>query len=564
MLISAQCRLRVVGADRHPERSEGSPPTRSFAVFAAQDDVWIVAAWLAAIAIATPRGNFPRDDDWDFALATWRFARTGHFVFTPFTAVSLRAQVLWGALWTRLFGESFDVLRLSTLVLAALTLVVVHRTLAHLGAGRFARVIGTLALGFHPFFAWSACTYMTEVPFVFASAVALYFFVREMPVAGSAAIVVSWFVRQTGVAWALAALAAARNRRWAAAALSTIALFVALLIFKIEWLSGAPAEFGVHFRMWRESSFRLPQQLSIAYHWFDFNARNSGLFFLPLVAPLIFVLRRRWIPFAVVAVVLFVRAQSLINAGLPMPYFVTPFCCDVFGGNVLADFGLGPVTLKGTYPVRLAMGVRLLLTYGSVVAGALLVGGGTPPGQPPGRRRAQLFVLFGTLALLGSGLYVDRYALDSAWALAVALPLVVPWERRAARIVACVALAALAIFDVCAIHDDFAWNRARWAAFEGLRARGVAVGDIDAGAEPWYLHEIANADRRTRRLFQFGIPPRKYVVAFAPLRGYTVIETMPFRSWLGLREEKLYMLRRAAVSAAGPAASSPPDAGRVP
>src|SRR5436305_8290496 len=107
----------------------------------------IVAIWAAAIAFVNPRGNFPIDDDWDFALATWRFAQTGHFHFTAFTAVSLRAQVLWGALWVRLFGESFDVLRASTLVLAALTIAVVHRTLAHAGAGRFARIAGALALG---------------------------------------------------------------------------------------------------------------------------------------------------------------------------------------------------------------------------------------------------------------------------------------------------------------------------------------------------------------------------------------------------------------------------------
>src|SRR5436305_3248157 len=104
----------------------------------------IVAIWAAAIAFVNPRGNFPIDDDWDFALATWRFARTGHFQFTAFTAVSLRAQVLWGALWTRIFGESFNVLRMSTIVLAAATLVIVHRTLLQAGVPRFGRVIASL------------------------------------------------------------------------------------------------------------------------------------------------------------------------------------------------------------------------------------------------------------------------------------------------------------------------------------------------------------------------------------------------------------------------------------
>ena len=82
----------------------------------------VLGVWAAAIAIIHPRGEFPILDDWDFSIATWNFARTGHFHFTPFTAVSLRAMVLWGAAWTRLFGESFEVLRASTLTLAAITI----------------------------------------------------------------------------------------------------------------------------------------------------------------------------------------------------------------------------------------------------------------------------------------------------------------------------------------------------------------------------------------------------------------------------------------------------------
>lgn len=104
-----------------------------------------IAIWAAAIALVQPRGNFPINDDWDFAIATWRFAETGHFHFTPFTAVSLRAQVVWGAAWTRLFGESFNVLRASTILLAALLIGVVYFSLRRAGVERVPRLLGTLA-----------------------------------------------------------------------------------------------------------------------------------------------------------------------------------------------------------------------------------------------------------------------------------------------------------------------------------------------------------------------------------------------------------------------------------
>src|SRR5512141_664103 len=103
----------------------------------------IVALWAAAIALIQPRGNFPLNDDWDFALATWDFARTGTFHFTNFTAVSLRAQVIWGALWTRALGESFELLRASTLVLAALLIAIIFFVLRRAGASRALRAAAT-------------------------------------------------------------------------------------------------------------------------------------------------------------------------------------------------------------------------------------------------------------------------------------------------------------------------------------------------------------------------------------------------------------------------------------
>jgi hypothetical protein len=102
----------------------------------------------------------------------------GQFAFTKFTAVSLRAQVIWGALWTRMFGESFEVLRASTLFPAVVAIVVVHRILLRAGAPGWGRVVGTL----------------------------------------------------------------------------TMLAFIGLLLFKRQWVTGSPAEFAIHYRVWQESS----------------------------------------------------------------------------------------------------------------------------------------------------------------------------------------------------------------------------------------------------------------------------------------------------------------------
>src|SRR5260370_28146160 len=126
--------------------------------------------------------------------------------------------------------------------------------------------------------------------------------------------------------------------------------------------------------MWGESSFRLPQQIEVASHWFVCNAQNSALFFLPLVAPLALLRRSRAQIAILVAVtlVIFARVQSLISAGHPMPYFSNPFCCDIFAGNIFENFGLGAQTLAGAYPFVMPYAARLVLTYASVLLAGLL------------------------------------------------------------------------------------------------------------------------------------------------------------------------------------------------
>jgi hypothetical protein len=150
--------------------------------------------------------------------------------------------------------------------------------------------------------------------------------------------------------------------------------------------------------------------------------------------------------------------------------------------------------------------------------------------------------LFGSLILFGSGLYVDRYSLDSAWPLVIALPLMVPWQSRPVRAIAVAALIIVGIFSTLATQEYFSWNRARWQAIADLRARGIAMTSINAGSEPFYLYELSHGDQRMRRIHQFGVGERPYTVAFEPLRGKRVIARYPYRGWFGLHEGSVLVL----------------------
>jgi hypothetical protein len=535
----------------------------------------LLAVFAVAVILIRPQGDFPLNDDWDFALPTWHFARTGQFHFSQFTAVSLRALVLWGSLWTRAFGQSFEVLRASTLTLSAATIVVVNHILARGGIARSLRIVTTLAFMFHPIFIWASCTYMTEVPYVLASMLAFLFFYRGIAeerigfiVAGCIAAFVACFVRETGVEILGAALivlliAQPRHRRTAAITIGiAIALFSAIFLFKRDWLTGSPVELNNHFKMWTESTFRTTEQAALVADYTTWNAQNVALFFLPLSLPLLLA-RRRWsrgemVLAGVMAIPIFARVYDAVSRGFPMPYFSTTG--NFMPGNILTNWGLGPPTMSEVwsgrydYPFTASMPWRLALTWGSALLAAVVVATiviAVARRPTTFTLLAAAFAAAGTAGLYASGLYVDRYSWDSAWSVGLLLPIFVPWERRAVRAIAIAALVAVAVFDVGSMQEYFSWNRARWTAYRQLLARGVPPADIDGGSEPFNLYQIAGVSQKRRRQLIFAHPPRQYVISFHLLPGMHPEKEVPFEGWFGCHRGVVYVLRRTVSGTSG-------------
>ena len=72
---------------------------------------------LAALGI-NPLRECPQIDDWAYAATVWHWLDTGQYRLNEWIAANPPFQIAWGALFCRLFGESFAVLRISTIGLA--------------------------------------------------------------------------------------------------------------------------------------------------------------------------------------------------------------------------------------------------------------------------------------------------------------------------------------------------------------------------------------------------------------------------------------------------------------
>lgn len=537
-----------------------------------RDKLFLLLLFLLVVVMVDPRGDFPLNDDWNFALATWHFADTGEFRFSRLTAMSLRAQVLWGALWTLAAGKSFEVLRASTLVLAAGVLWLLNLLLAFAGVGRTTRWIACAAMLFHPLFFWSSFTFMTHIPYVFLSIVAFYFLLRGVmedrigfTTVAMLAVVGSFFIRQTGIVNALAAGCVLflsrrdlRPRSWRAhttVVTLTVLLFAGLYL-STSMLTGYPGQIEEHLTIWNQGALRIALNVGeIAIRDVVQNFQYGALLLLPLVAAFLVVPRTKaaLLLLMVVSIPFIWVTTTFWSIGNHMPY--------KNGGEILINLGLGPPTLRDTwierlpYPSHLPFFATTFLTFASAAGGAWLVwsliaGGwwkeaeGVNLVRTMAARYGQAHMALATAALFVSGLYFERYVLDSLWALAVVIPIMVEPRIVRFRRICITLIVVFALFSIGATQEYLDWNRARWAAFGELQSRGITLSRLDGGYEiNQYLLGGFDGPIHLRKR-GFSVIDDEFVLAFQPLPGYREIASYPFKGFFGFRKGKVRVLER--------------------
>jgi hypothetical protein len=113
-------------------------------------------------------------DDWSYIKTATDFARTGHILYNGWATAMLGWQIIWGALFVKLFGASFTAVRLSTLPVAMVTVYLFHEILRRFGISERNAMLGTLTLGLSPPFLFFSVTFMSDIPGLFCIVLCLY------------------------------------------------------------------------------------------------------------------------------------------------------------------------------------------------------------------------------------------------------------------------------------------------------------------------------------------------------------------------------------------------------
>ena len=136
----------------------------------------LICALLMGIGllVAYPFVEMGVDDDWSYIKTAQIFAQTGHFAYNGWATATLGWQIVWGALFSKLFGFSFVHVRVSTFPIALATVYIFHQVLVRFGIARTYAILGTLTLGLSPIFMPMSATYMTDIPGMFCTLLCVY------------------------------------------------------------------------------------------------------------------------------------------------------------------------------------------------------------------------------------------------------------------------------------------------------------------------------------------------------------------------------------------------------
>ncbi len=521
----------------------------------------IVLVFLALIVAINPLGNFPVEDDWDYAKEVLNLLQTGTFHRLEVTQATVFFPALWGALFSQLFGFSFAILRLATLVLALGALLFFYALLGELEFDVPRRVIAALALLLAPAFVFLAFSFMTDIFLLFGILGALYFYVRawrsqnvRFAILASCFAVLGFLARQIGIlipfAFALFIFLERKTcaprawRRWILAGAGVPVLVLAIYLYWSRFGGGAN---------WADSARTLTGTIGF---WFQLDtpgifvqryakaAATLAIYILPLWFAALGALaytqnvwrattRGQKILFAFLALVSIIALARAAARGEWFPYLT----------DILTRAGMRPYLAffaegwGATRPLIISDALAAFLT---IVAGALgivlsaLIVGRVRTQISPALALLYLTILLLALASLTFFTYFERYLLPL---LPGAIVLLLDATRRFRFSFAAGAAGALVVgvLSVLLMRDYFAWNATRWDAGRALLASGVPVEKIDGGYEwnGWYLYDASIAHIRAHNL-ELAIDPWKYLLdpeymlAFRAPEHYRIVRTYPF------------------------------------
>jgi hypothetical protein len=508
-----------------------------------------------AECIVNPIGNFPLNDDWSYGKAVM-YSLKGDYTIGNFGAMTLFTHLAWGMLFVKIFGFSFTVLRISTLVSVIISLFLLDNLVFRISGNKKLGFLLCLVLLFNPLFFNLSNTYMTDVNFNTLLLLCMYFAVRfyESPrylflffFFISALLLV--LLRQFGIIVPVCFMAGClvlkdKRIKWLLLSLiGLILVYFCLQLYeqhlKLILPSYASYKFsgGVHFF---EKSFW-------DFFAYSFNLRykivllNVLIYMAPVAVAYLYSLCRE-INWRVLIGIIVINSLAVLWFFKSVPF---PF------SNILENTSLGPETFyeslgnseRHTHSAvfeRIFAGVKFVCATLTLLSLSLLIFNFIKKRNMSGRVSPS-FLFF--LTFIAS--YVFMVCITESFFDRYFIPLIttflllfacIPVYFKVKYVPAMLILLFWMYVSVFGTKDYLTWNRARWEAFYDLKsAEKVNAEKVNGGFEV----NCWNEGQPNWWYDYTGLNTFDYLIQFKKEEGFSLYKEYPFQRYLPFKQDRI-------------------------
>jgi hypothetical protein len=556
------------------------------------------------VLVTRPFVEMGVNDDWSYVRTAEVLAQTGHIAYNGWATAMLGWQLLLGALFAKVFGFSFTIVRLPIFFIALITTYLLHRVLARFGLGAWNAALLTLTVVLSPTFMPLVFTFMSDVAGFFCLVLCLYLCQRALQASRPSAAfgwlycaaitnIVGGSVRQ--IAW-LGVLVMVPCTAWLLRKQKGMLLHGAVLwiaglasaFLMMHWFAQQPYSVGDTLIEGRPSVQMLAHLLRMVLK----ALLSLMLFSLPLLV--VFPMRlldlgrgraaRAFLFLAFAMLVLLFAGYVEYKHRHSLDALVLPWLVNLFTVHGIMQFQ----EIEGVQPTILAPALRAFFSLLTVFCGVSAVlyvwmtrrnvrlqEAAEVSGSLSWFQTALLLVPFSLayLALLMpraasiSHTLFDRYTTPMMLVLGVfALRYLQEHAKQQGYLLSVVMLTLLTGYTVAGTHDVYALDRARVIAADEITSAGVPRTAVNGGFEydGWtqilasgYVndsniknpagayHPVAMSSDPCIYFFEIWTPAIKpqYVLSFDPVSCYqpSSFAAVPYQTWLPPYDQKVYV-----------------------
>lgn len=525
----------------------------------------LVISWLGSFFLINITGEFALIDDWAYAKSVRNFSEYGVFKIYDRIAITFISNLLWGSLFTKLFGFSFFVLRISTVVAGAILIYTFYQWLGLLTENQKLRVFSTALLAFNPLFYVLSTTFMTDIFFLMNACISLYFFTAylkkdKLNFLGWAFLfgIIATLSRQVGMVIPVAFLMVSfgksipiKHRIYTY--IGVLISICSLILFYLLLASNKsmPSHYTMHPNYLYHQMISLNKQIILRWFFYLYTTIVSlSILLLPMG---IYLLSQYKVK---TKRALFIFVFCFLGFGLIGLFRDTTF---PFAGQIINDYGIGGYFFYKPYGRVAQMSFNLPDWFNvgliSISVGVLIyvVSEIFSSLRQKFRVSKTLQFLVWTAALyypcFGFVYVFDRYLLFHFILLVPLLILIFHNVLKHTRpsYSACVVLATFGLFTLIGTHDYFEYNRTKTKALNELtQVQKIRPEHIDGGMafNAWYGYENDDFESSVGKSW-WCIKEDDYIISIdKKVKGYAIHKEYAYNNWLGLKKRRLLVLKK--------------------